>query len=103
MAEREHLMNRAALTLRRQEAYEGAGSTGWQYVMLSREQSRLILGRIMGCERPLKTLAVWEAARSYADWNTGHISVSVGVLAEAAHTTVNEVYRALSQLVELGA
>src|SRR4051812_30933393 len=96
-------MNRLALTPRRQGAYEGKAQTDWHYVMLSREQSRLILGRIMECQRPLKTLAVWEAARSYAEWNTGEIRVTVPVLAEAARATPNEVYRALSQLVEVGA
>ena len=87
----------------RPEAYEGERSTAWAYVMLSREQSRLILGRIMECQRPLKTLAVWEAVRSYTEWNTGQINVPTHTLAAAAHTTTNEVSRALSQLVELGA
>jgi hypothetical protein len=71
--------------------------------MLSREQSRIILDRIMQTQRPLKTLAVWEAARSYAEWNTGAIPVGVDVLAKAAHTPPNEVYRALSTLVTVGA
>jgi hypothetical protein len=71
--------------------------------MLSRDQSRLILDRILRSNRPLNTLAVWEAARSYAEWNTGQINVPVSVLAEATHTPPSEAYRALSTLVELGA
>jgi hypothetical protein len=71
--------------------------------MLSREQSRAILKRIVEGRRPGVTLAVWEAARSYAEWNTGRIDAPMQVLAEAAGTTPTEVCRALSYLVELGA
>jgi hypothetical protein len=95
-------MNRLALTVRKGEAYEGAGSTVWQFVMLSREQSRIILKRIVNGTRPGTTLAVWEAARSYAEWNTGQITASIQELAEASGAPAGEVYRALSQLVELG-
>jgi hypothetical protein len=95
-------MNRA---LRRvgEAAYEERPATVWTYVMLSREQSRLILDRILQSRKPLTTLAVWEAVRSYAEWNTGKIPVHVDALAEAARTSPTEVYRALSYLVELGA
>src|SRR3954451_20798478 len=103
MAEREHLMNRAALTRRREGAYEETGATAWPYLMLSPQQSRLILRRIVTGPRSGNTLAVWEAARSYAEWNTGQIVATVAQLAEDAGTTPTEVYRALSQLVEVGA
>jgi hypothetical protein len=52
---------------------------------------------------PLATRAVWHAVLSYAEWNTGQINVPVAVLAEATHMLPNEVYRALSTLVEFGA
>src|SRR4051794_22723222 len=102
VAQAEQVMNRPLHRIR-PEAYEGGRSSAWAYIMLSREQSRLILGRIVECERPLKTLLVWEAVRSYAEWNTGQINVPTQTLADAAHTTTNEVSRALSCLVELGA
>jgi predicted transcriptional regulator of viral defense system len=91
------------LPTQRQGAYEAGRSTSWAYVMLSREQSRLILKRILDSRRPLKTLAVWEVVRSYAEWNTGNITTPVPIIAEAADTTPTEVYRALSHLVQLGA
>jgi hypothetical protein len=102
MTEAEQVMNRG-LPIRRQEAYVGNGSTAWAYVMLSREQSRVVLKRIVEGKRPGVTLAVWHAALSYAEWNTGQIAVPVGLLAEAAGTTPTEAYRALSYLVELEA
>ena len=71
--------------------------------MLSREQSRIILKRIVNGTRPGTTLAVWEAARSYAEWNTGRIAATVPEIAEAAGAPTGETYRALSQLVEVGA
>jgi hypothetical protein len=95
-------MNRA---LRWQEAaaYEGSGSTPWAYVMLSREQSRAILRRILTSRRPGVTLAVWNAVLTYAEWNTGHIHTPIPTIADAAGTTPKEANRALSHLVELGA
>src|SRR3712207_156880 len=87
----------------RTATYPEHGSTAWSYVMLSREHSRVILKRILNGSRPATTLAVWEAARSYAEWNTGNIAATVQQLAEAAETSPGEIYRALSHLVELGA
>jgi predicted transcriptional regulator of viral defense system len=71
--------------------------------MLSREQSRVILKRIVEGVRPGVTLAVWNASLTYAEWNTGNIPAPVQTIAAAAGTTPTEVYRALSHLVELGA
>jgi hypothetical protein len=71
--------------------------------MLSREQARVILKRIVSGRRPGVTLAVWEAARTYAEMNTGRILVSAAQLADDAGTTPREVHRAMSQLVRLGA
>src|SRR3954467_11401226 len=87
----------------RLEAYEGGRSSAWAYVMLSREQSRHLLKRIVDGPRPGVTLAVWHAALSYAEWNTGSIPVTMDVLADTAGTNATEASRALSRLVELGA
>src|SRR4051794_16406542 len=86
-----------------QEAYERGSTTPWRYVMLSRVDTRQLLQRITRSERPGTTLAVFVAAQSYAEWNTGRIDVPVETLAQDANTTPKEVYRALSHLVELGA
>ena len=94
-------MNRAALTVRSRERYEG--SKPWIYVMISRERGRAILRDIVSGQRPGVTLSVWEAVRLRAAWNTGEIEGSVAELAEDAGTVTNEVYRALSRLVEIGA
>lgn len=94
-------MNRAALTARSSGAYEG--TKPWHYVMISRERGREILREIVSGARPGVTLSVWEAVRLRAQWNTGVIEASVAELAEDAGTVTNEVYRALSRLVEIGA
>ena len=80
-----------ALARRAPEAYKDERSIAWAYVMLSREQSRVILKRIVGGSRPGTTLAVWEAARSYAEWNTGRIAASILELAEASSAPDGEV------------
>jgi DNA-binding IclR family transcriptional regulator len=46
---------------------------------------------------------VWEAVRLHTQWNTGLMQATVSELAEDAGTNHNEVYRALSRLVEIGA
>lgn len=73
------------------------------YVMLSRERSREILRRITAGERAGVTLAVWEASRSYAQYNTGEIEATREQIAELAGTTPREVSRALSRLTEIKA
>ena len=68
------------------QAYKDGNSTAWRYVMLSREQSRAILRRIVSGERSGNTLAVWVAAQSYAEWNTGRIVASVPQLGGLVRT-----------------
>src|SRR5437764_15085374 len=75
----------------------------WQYVMVGTEASRLILKRIVSGERAGTTLAVWEAVRLSCSWETGVLNATVQELADMAGTVPNEVYRALSRLVEIGA
>jgi hypothetical protein len=75
----------------------------WSYVMLSRQQAREILRRISTGERPGITATVWMAALSYAAYGTGEIEATRQELAELAGTNKDEVTRALSRLVELGA
>jgi hypothetical protein len=75
----------------------------WPYVMLSREQGRAIQERINDGPRPGVTLGVWMAALSYATYGTGEIEATRRQLAKLARTTDDEVSRALSRLVEIGA
>jgi hypothetical protein len=75
----------------------------WPFVMLSREQAREIQRRILDGARPGVTLSVWLAALSYAAHGTGEIEATRQELAEQARTNEDEVSRALSRLVELGA
>src|SRR3954451_5036595 len=69
-------------------AYVASRKEPWPYVMLSRERSRVILQRIMSGPRPGVTLAVWEGARSYAEYDTGEIKATREELAELAGTNV---------------
>ena len=77
----------------------------WLYTMIHREQSRLILRRIMAGPRRAVTLAVWNAALSYARWGSGEIDATREQLAQDAATTPDEVSRALVHLArpEIGA
>jgi len=75
----------------------------WPYVMLSREQAREIQRRINAGPRPGVTLNVWMAALSYAAYGTGEIEATRQELANLAGTDADEVSRALSRLVKLGA
>jgi hypothetical protein len=80
----------------------------WPYIMLSREQAREIQGRILDGPRPGATLAVWMlavwmAALSYAAYGTGEIEASRQELAKLSRIDADEVSRALSRLVKLGA
>jgi hypothetical protein len=75
----------------------------WPYVMLSREQAREIQRRINAGPRPGTTLAVWMAALSYTAHGTGEIEATRQELAALAATNEDEVSRALSRLVKLGA
>jgi hypothetical protein len=75
----------------------------WPYIMLNREQGRAIQERINDGPRPGVTLGVWMAALSYAAYGTGEIEATRKQLAKLARTTDDEVSRALSRLVEIGA
>lgn len=75
----------------------------WNFVMLSVDQARDIQRRITAGERPGTTLAVWVAALSYAGWGTGLIEATRAELADLAGTTPQEVSRAMSALVRMGA
>src|SRR5918994_2743342 len=74
----------------------------WSFIMIGREQSRILLQRIVAGPRAGTTLAVWEAARLSARFGTGEIKASTAELAELSGTTSGEVTRALSRLVEIG-
>jgi hypothetical protein len=75
----------------------------WPYVMLSREQARIIVRKINEGPRPGVTGAVWMAALSYAAYGSGEIEASRAQLAEFACTTERGVSRALSRLEQIGA
>jgi hypothetical protein len=75
----------------------------WTYVMLSREQSRAIQRLILEGPRPGVTQSVWLAALSYSAYGTGEIEATRDQIAEQAGTNADEVSRALSRLVKIGA
>jgi CRP-like cAMP-binding protein len=75
----------------------------WVYIMLSREQARIIQERINTGPRPGVTLGVWMAALSYAAYSTGEIEATREQLAKLAGTTDGEVSRALARLAKIGA
>jgi hypothetical protein len=75
----------------------------WTFVMLNREQGRAIQEKINDGPRPGVTLGVWMAALSYSAYGTGEIEATRGQLARLARTPEDEVSRALSRLVEIGA
>jgi CRP-like cAMP-binding protein len=75
----------------------------WPYVMLSREQARIVVRMINEGPRPGVALGVWMVALSYAAYGTGEIEATRQQLAEFACTTERGVSRALSRLEQIGA
>jgi hypothetical protein len=71
--------------------------------MLNRQQAREIVRRINAAPRPGTTLGVWIVALSYAAHGTGEIEATRHELAQQLGIDADEVSRALSRLVGLGA
>ena len=66
----------------------------WPYVMLSREQARIVVRMINEGPRPGVTLNVWMAVLGYTEYGTGEIQATRKQLALQAGTTAAEVSRA---------
>jgi hypothetical protein len=75
----------------------------WRFVMLNPDQQRLVLKAINAGDKPALTMRVWLAAISHIRYDTGEIMAGRERLAEDAETAPDEVSRALSRLLEIGA
>jgi hypothetical protein len=75
----------------------------WFYIMLNREQARAIMAEINAGPRPHAVLRTWNAALTYAAYGTGEIEATREQLATVAAVRRQDVSRALSRLVEIGA
>jgi CRP-like cAMP-binding protein len=85
------------------DALSSYAPTPWPYLMLNRQQAREIVRRINAAPRPGTTLGVWIVALSYAAHRTGEIEATRQELAAQLGIDADEVSRALSRLVGLGA
>jgi hypothetical protein len=72
-------------------------------VMINQEQLRLVLKIITNGPRARTTLWVWNTALLHIQRDTGEITASGRQLAEEADINLDEAYRALSRLAEIGA
>lgn len=75
----------------------------WVFVMISPEQFRFVKKATGQTAKPDLTWGVFSVALTYIRMDTGEIMASREQLAEDAVTTVQEVSRAMSALVEIGA
>jgi hypothetical protein len=71
--------------------------------MINQEQLQLVLKIITNGPRARTTLWVWNAALLHIQRDTGEITASGRQLAEEGDTNLDEAYRALSRLAEIGA
>ncbi len=75
----------------------------WTFVMINQEQFRFVAKAVQGCRNVATTYAVWNCAITYARMDVGEILATREQLATDAGTTVQEVSRAMSELVKIGA
>jgi len=75
----------------------------WLFIMISPEQFRFVKKATNATMRPDLTWTVFSFAITYIRQDTGEILASREKLAEDAETTIQEVSRAMSELVKIGA
>lgn len=75
----------------------------WGYVMLNPDQLRFVTREIKRGPRPMITFAVWNTAISYLCYDTGEIMACRGRLAQDTDLAPEEVSRAMTWLLEVGA
>ena len=75
----------------------------WLFVMISPEQFRFVTKAVQGCRNVAITHMVWISAITYMRQDTGEVVAAREQLASDAGTTVQEVSRAMGELVKIGA
>ena len=75
----------------------------WPFVRVSPEQFRYVTGAIHSCRNVAITLSVWNTAITYMRWDTGEVLATREQLARDANTNPDEVSRAMTSLVKIGA
>lgn len=75
----------------------------WLFVMISPEQFRFVTKAVQGCRNVATTHMVWTSAITYLRQDTGEILATREQLASDAGTNVQEVSRAMGELVKIGA
>ena len=78
-------------------------SKRWMFTMINPVQFRYVAKAISNGRDAGKTLMVWNCALTYVRMDTGEIMATRAQLAGDAETSVQEVSRAMGELVKIGA